>query len=649
MTATLLSLVRSGLFDGLSDDTLLSVAHGAAVVELGDATPIVVEGDVGDAFFVVRTGRVRVHTTAPDGSEVELDHIGPGDHFGEQALLQLGRQRTRTASVTTTEPTVLLRFDGAVLDALMDADPALRSRLEALGRRHLDNRLARRTELVRTLMAAARHTEREVAPGEVVVRAGAPATHSYGVLTGAVLLHEERGDTLVRVGRLGAGLSFGNDGQHAHTVTAEVHTRLWMVPHATLADLSDAQEAVAHQQAAVSRAWSLPRKGLVTQVVGVLDGIPCIDQHYDLRDGRTVVASQLVGDDGLRVATLDVPVVRTVAGSDGRFRLHLDSVGRACGLVAHGSHEAVPAAMARVLDGSVVPDAELARLTTRGRLLHTASRLACTCLRVRRDTALAILEDGDVDTLQRRTGAGSVCGTCLPGLHALADHQTFISVVLSGLEHPTDTVHRLVLRRADGTPLPVGKPGQHVVLRHTTPQRTVDRTDTLCNAPGQPWELLVKVQPGDAFSDWLTREAQEGDTLLASPPSGTCTWDGGPAPVLVFAAGIGITPGLAILNTLLAEGWPHRVVVDWSIRREAERVLLGSMGTVPNLDLRVRVTTSGPRLSPDDVTAWVRRFPSAVAFVCGPPEYERDIRGWLRSAGLPEDRVRIASFHLEAG
>ena len=138
----------------------------------------------------------------------------------------------------------------------------------------------------------------------------------------------------------------------------------------------------------------------------------------------------------------------------------------------------------------------------------------------------------------------------------------------------------MVLAARDGAVLPVARPGQHVVLRATISGQAVLRPYTLSGASGGPWEVTVKHLPGGALSEWLVRWAEEGTHLEASPPRGDVFWDGGPAPVVCFAAGIGITPGLAMLRTLLAEGWPHRLVLHLSVRTRRELALLGELSLI---------------------------------------------------------------------
>jgi CRP-like cAMP-binding protein len=64
---------------------------------------IVRQGDAGDRFYIIDRGRVQV---TADGRTVA--ELGPGDYFGEIALL---RDVPRTATVTTLEESRLLTLE----------------------------------------------------------------------------------------------------------------------------------------------------------------------------------------------------------------------------------------------------------------------------------------------------------------------------------------------------------------------------------------------------------------------------------------------------------------------------------------------------------------------------------------------------------
>jgi CRP-like cAMP-binding protein len=90
-------LRRVPLFSGLSDRQLKKLARNFREREFRPGTPVVRQGQMSGAdFFVIVEGEASVDV---NGSEV--GRLGPGDHFGEVALIG---ERTRQATVTADTP-----------------------------------------------------------------------------------------------------------------------------------------------------------------------------------------------------------------------------------------------------------------------------------------------------------------------------------------------------------------------------------------------------------------------------------------------------------------------------------------------------------------------------------------------------------------
>ncbi len=68
---------------------------------------VVRHGDPGDDVFLIKTGMVEVKLSMPDGRYLKVRDLGPGDYFGEIALIAGGE---RTADVIASEPLTLLRL-----------------------------------------------------------------------------------------------------------------------------------------------------------------------------------------------------------------------------------------------------------------------------------------------------------------------------------------------------------------------------------------------------------------------------------------------------------------------------------------------------------------------------------------------------------
>jgi len=97
-------LGRNLLFSQLAPEVLRSVAGTMRYVVVEPGTTILRERDPGDAMFLVETGRVEVSKEDETGNPLVVATLGPGDVFGEIALLD---QVPRTSTVRSREATSL--------------------------------------------------------------------------------------------------------------------------------------------------------------------------------------------------------------------------------------------------------------------------------------------------------------------------------------------------------------------------------------------------------------------------------------------------------------------------------------------------------------------------------------------------------------
>lgn len=105
-----LSLARHGLFAELSPQDLrdLSACLGRRRCARGQI--IFAQGDPGASLYVVESGQVKVVVTSADGKELVLNTFGPGDLFGELALLD-GEPRSADAVAQEDCQLFVLRRD----------------------------------------------------------------------------------------------------------------------------------------------------------------------------------------------------------------------------------------------------------------------------------------------------------------------------------------------------------------------------------------------------------------------------------------------------------------------------------------------------------------------------------------------------------
>ena len=120
--ATADDLTGVPLFAGLSDEERSILAEWFEVSNSNTGTVLVSEGAAGYSFYVLLDGAAEVKV----GDETVATY-GPGDFFGEMAILGGGR---RNATVTVTAPARLLSMFGTEFRMLQEVQPDVAARLE---------------------------------------------------------------------------------------------------------------------------------------------------------------------------------------------------------------------------------------------------------------------------------------------------------------------------------------------------------------------------------------------------------------------------------------------------------------------------------------------------------------------------------------
>ena len=118
--ALLPELKRQALFQGFSDADLDEILAGGMVRSLKPRHVLFLEGDTGGAAFIVLEGRVKVSVNSLDGKEIILSVSGPGDLFGEIAMLDGG---PRTAAAMTLDAVKLLQLDRDHVMPVLERNP----------------------------------------------------------------------------------------------------------------------------------------------------------------------------------------------------------------------------------------------------------------------------------------------------------------------------------------------------------------------------------------------------------------------------------------------------------------------------------------------------------------------------------------------
>ena len=111
-------LQQTPVFGGLSARALQSLISGSQAVDVPTGGLFMREGDLGDTVYVLEAGRVAVLKDI-GGKLRLLKELGPGDCFGEMALLDVS---PRSATVRALEDCRALEISAAALYQLYEQD-----------------------------------------------------------------------------------------------------------------------------------------------------------------------------------------------------------------------------------------------------------------------------------------------------------------------------------------------------------------------------------------------------------------------------------------------------------------------------------------------------------------------------------------------
>ena len=91
--------------------------------EFAQGDTIFRQGDAGRHVYVIKTGNVEVVHMKPGGMHEVLKVLGPGDHFGEMALLG---KAPRNATIRATSPVRVFKMSSGNFAALYTTLPGVR-------------------------------------------------------------------------------------------------------------------------------------------------------------------------------------------------------------------------------------------------------------------------------------------------------------------------------------------------------------------------------------------------------------------------------------------------------------------------------------------------------------------------------------------
>lgn len=113
-------------FPEVDTETLADIAPLARIQSYPADTILCHEGDIGDRFYLISEGEIEILKKFTEHEERVMRTSQSGEYFGEMALLD---DAPRTATVKTTQPTVMLELDRATFEAALQKNPRITTML----------------------------------------------------------------------------------------------------------------------------------------------------------------------------------------------------------------------------------------------------------------------------------------------------------------------------------------------------------------------------------------------------------------------------------------------------------------------------------------------------------------------------------------
>jgi CRP/FNR family transcriptional regulator, cyclic AMP receptor protein len=134
-------LKKIPLFQDLGPDAMSRLAETVQIAEIRRRQVIYLPGDPGKTVYFVNGGRVKISKVTRDGKELTLAYRGPGELFGEIALIEGG---PREEMAEAMENALLTEMERGDFERLIQTQPLLGLRLARLltqRRRDIENKI----------------------------------------------------------------------------------------------------------------------------------------------------------------------------------------------------------------------------------------------------------------------------------------------------------------------------------------------------------------------------------------------------------------------------------------------------------------------------------------------------------------------------
>lgn len=228
-----------------------------------------------------------------------------------------------------------------------------------------------------------------------------------------------------------------------------------------------------------------------------------------------------------------------------------------------------------------------------------------------------------------------------------------------GVERETPDALTLILESVSGTPMRF-RAGQYLTHCFDIDGATVKRAYSISAAEGDQLACTVKTVENGLASHFVHSELAVGYEYTVIGPSGDFLLPADPAPPLAFlAAGSGITPVMAMIDTALRADPDRTISLVYASRRQSEIIFAERLaklaGDHPGLTITQALSRPDEdwagltgRLDGEQAAQLLQARPDAQFYLCGPEALMAETAAALIADGVGAARIHSEQFYAAA-
>lgn len=638
------------LFDHLNEEQLIELTNSIEPVNYKSGEIVINQGDVGDKFYLIKEGSVRIYTTNPqNNTEIVLARLEAGDYFGEQALLEEIPGK-RMASAKALNDTTLYTIPHAAYIKILN--PKLKALLQDLGKKELFEMLDKKLEafslIKMDVLKRFSGKTLKYSDGEIIFKIQDQPDNAYFIISGNVEIKFPDEEGALRSTELGAGELFGELGvldqtKRAGTAIAKGELTVLSFDKDAFKKLYEASPELQKLVTALKTVYRIKHRGRINLYQGTFLNLKAIFAVYNLENERSITTAKVIDMPVFSMSYNNIKEgivpVHYARGAELRRKLIISNH-KILSVMSLGEWNEIGEICDLILNSKDITDAQIELFKSTGELGLKKLKIVspeerqetlCFCMNVAKGQVYDAISNGtnQLKAITEKTGAGSVCGTCRPKIVELLGLRAWTTIKLIQKIPLGQNICSFRFKPVESLKFNY-KPGQHIVIQALIKDQLINRSYTLTSVANQDdlIELTVKREEKGYFSNWLFDHAAESSLIRVSDPAGVFTLgEQKEIPVVCFVGGIGVTPAMAFARYISFNNLNYRLHIDYSVKTKGDFILLDEWKSLTsnrnNITINFRATREQGRLQSDHIKKIVEEFPNGEFYICGPKIFEQ--------------------------